>query len=366
MMTPEEFQQFMAEQAPTRGPDISQEEVDQKRLAANLMDAGGEAAAIMTGREYKPSSNPLAGRLEEMLGQRKAQQAEDEKRQFLLAQLQSRQVMDPQAKFNLEQAQLMAPDVQAKSRADAELAGKRVEGYGQPSEQEKYMMQKFGLDKQKYEDTAQNRDLERQLLEKKLAGDNDGSVSEREKFEYQKEKDRLKTKPDKAEKSITASQSAALGFGKRLEQAEGVFDALEKADYDRSDISSSLGSLLPTSMQSSEAQQQEQAERNFINAVLREESGAVIGPTEFASAEKQYFPRAGDSADVIKQKKANRQQKLATFKNEAGPHWDKIPVIRPEEAPKELSSQYKKALKWAESNPDDPRAIKIKERIGVQ
>ena len=361
-MTPEEFQQFMVEQVKSREPEVSQEEIDRKRLAANLMDAGGEAAAIMTGREYKPSSNPLAGRLEDAVNQRKAQQDEESKRRFLVAQLQSKQVMDPQAKFNLEQAQLMAPDNQAKSRAEAELAGKRTEGYGQPSEQEKYMMQKFGLDKQKYDDSAPSRDLELKLLEKKLAGNDEGNVSEREKFEYQKEKDRLSSQTSgKPEKPITDSQSKALGFGKRMLQAEEVFDSLERSGYDRSDISSSLGTLLPGSMQSTEAQQQEQAERNFINAVLRDESGAVISPSEFDSAAKQYFPRAGNTPEVLKQKKANRQQLIETVKNEAGDHWDKVDVVRPD-----LSSKYKKALDWAESNPDDPRAIKIKEIVGVQ
>jgi hypothetical protein len=39
-------------------------------------------------------------------------------------------------------------------------------------------------------------------------------------------------------------------------------------------------------MQNPVVQQQEQAERNFINAVLRKESGAAIAPSEFMSAQK--------------------------------------------------------------------------------
>jgi hypothetical protein len=38
-------------------------------------------------------------------------------------------------------------------------------------------------------------------------------------------------------------------------------------------------------------QSQKQAEQNFINAILRKESGAAISPSEYKNAEKQYFPQ---------------------------------------------------------------------------
>lgn len=53
-------------------------------------------------------------------------------------------------------------------------------------------------------------------------------------------------------------------------------------------------------------QQYAQAKRNWINANLRDESGATIQPSEFESAEKQYFPQPGDSPAVLAQKRANR------------------------------------------------------------
>lgn len=55
-----------------------------------------------------------------------------------------------------------------------------------------------------------------------------------------------------------------------------------------------------------ETQQFNQAKRDFVNAVLRKESGAVISEEEFANAELQYFPQPGDTATVIQQKAANR------------------------------------------------------------
>jgi hypothetical protein len=61
-----------------------------------------------------------------------------------------------------------------------------------------------------------------------------------------------------------------------------------------------------SALQSDLIQQQEQAERNFINATLRKESGATISPTEFDNAQKQYLPQPGDSETVLEQKRQNR------------------------------------------------------------
>lgn len=52
--------------------------------------------------------------------------------------------------------------------------------------------------------------------------------------------------------------------------------------------------------------QARQAQREFVNAILRRESGAAISPTEFASAQQQYFPQPGDGPAVIEQKRAAR------------------------------------------------------------
>ena len=57
--------------------------------------------------------------------------------------------------------------------------------------------------------------------------------------------------------------------------------------------------------QSSEYQQFEQANRDFINALLRQESGAAIGNDEFVNAEKQYFPQVGVVLSSLQQKVGN-------------------------------------------------------------
>ncbi len=70
---------------------------------------------------------------------------------------------------------------------------------------------------------------------------------------------------------------------------------------------------------SSEQQRVTQAQRDFVNAVLRQESGAVISDAEFANAKKQYFPAPGDSPPVLAQKRANRQLAVQGFARMAGP-----------------------------------------------
>lgn len=70
----------------------------------------------------------------------------------------------------------------------------------------------------------------------------------------------------------------------------------------------------------SENQQKvDQAERDFVNAVLRQESGAAISPAEFDNARKQYFAQPWDSQAVIEQKARNRQAAIEGFKRNAGP-----------------------------------------------
>lgn len=72
-------------------------------------------------------------------------------------------------------------------------------------------------------------------------------------------------------------------------------------------------------------QSQRQAERNFLNSVLRRESGAVISPTEFAEGARQYFPRPGDSEEVLAQKRQNRSTVIQSLQQEAGAAFTSAP-----------------------------------------
>ena len=107
-------------------------------------------------------------------------------------------------------------------------------------------------------------------------------------------------------------QSKALQFGTRMQAAGSVLDGLAAKGVDQPGLikraadAVGLGSAANWT-QSGEQQQVEQAQRDFINAVLRRESGAAIADSEFANARQQYFPQVGDSPEVIAQKRKNRE-----------------------------------------------------------
>jgi hypothetical protein len=77
-----------------------------------------------------------------------------------------------------------------------------------------------------------------------------------------------------------------------------------------------------------EFQQAEQAKRDFINAILRRESGATIRDEEFQSANLQYFPQPGDTPEVLRQKAENRRIAIEGVQRAAGPNYQS-PTLTP-------------------------------------
>jgi len=116
--------------------------------------------------------------------------------------------------------------------------------------------------------------------------------------------------PEKPEKPPTVDESKNAGFALRVREAMDIFSNLENDISKVSTTKQLIQRNLPDIAKNSLFQQQEQAERNFINAILRRESGAAISPSEFDNARKQYFPQPGDSPEVLAQKKANRTTSL--------------------------------------------------------
>src|SRR3990167_7831506 len=84
-------------------------------------------------------------------------------------------------------------------------------------------------------------------------------------------------------------------------------------------------------LQSDIIQQYMQSSRNFINSVLRRESGAVISPSEFSEARKQYLPQPGDSKEVLSDKRKNRQIIYESFKKGAGSAYSPLEELLPQE-----------------------------------
>lgn len=120
-------------------------------------------------------------------------------------------------------------------------------------------------------------------------------------------------------KDPTQTQYMAGGYAARLEQAEAVLHEVEASIAGMGEISFRAQHNAPSAkLQSGTFQSYDQAARNFINAVLRRESGAAITPAEFTNARRQYLPMPGDTPETVAQKKANRDLVFATLKREAG------------------------------------------------
>ena len=125
---------------------------------------------------------------------------------------------------------------------------------------------------------------------------------------------------------MTEQQSKDALFGARMQQSNSIINQLEKSDVGRTLLSRApivgegLSNVLPSFLGGANPQQQQymQAQRDFINAVLRKESGAVIADSEFENAQKQYFPQIGDSPAVVQQKAKNRQLAVDMIINGSG------------------------------------------------
>jgi hypothetical protein len=138
--------------------------------------------------------------------------------------------------------------------------------------------------------------------------------------------------------ALTESQSNATAYGMRMKEANAILDDLSKKGVLKGAliegvplVGESLGKVLPSVLGgTSEAQQQvNQAKSNFITAVLRKESGAVISDSEFDREDKKYFPQVNDSPAVIKQKENARKLAIKAIETQAGPGAKSIQQLQP-------------------------------------
>lgn len=110
---------------------------------------------------------------------------------------------------------------------------------------------------------------------------------------------------------LTVEAGKNTGFYLRTLDANETLNQLEQQGLDFLQQNAEAVPLgLGNYVRTPEFQKFDQARRDFVNAILRRESGAVISPEEFDNANKQYFPQPGDSPEVIAQKRRNRQNAI--------------------------------------------------------
>lgn len=114
------------------------------------------------------------------------------------------------------------------------------------------------------------------------------------------------------EKPPTVSQYTANLYATRMGEADQILNDLGTSAISMNPaLFAAYGAIEPNAIGNAavpaEFRQLRQAERNFLTAVLRRESGATIQPSEFAEGARIYFPRPGDDAQTIAQKAQARE-----------------------------------------------------------
>lgn len=304
-------------------------------------------------------SNPMDSleqglRLRDMMDQRKIQAQERQesmKRQEMMDRRQSQKDSQERQMQQIEMITRLAPAVKDQPSYEAALGTMKQAGFDVsqlPPQYDKGLVDTYAAMALSAKDRMMqaNADREYKLQEKKLGLESSRSAEDRRRWEaeHQLGRDKLAAQKDKNLRPVYDASGNVIGyedgaqakgpqyqaalFGRRIEQAEDAFKSLEERKYNRADrLGATLDALTPNVLLPENRKLQDQAERNFVNAILRRESGAAISKSEFSNAEQQYFPRAGDSEEVLKQKAANREVALAALRAESGPAWGQVPKI---------------------------------------
>lgn len=136
-------------------------------------------------------------------------------------------------------------------------------------------------------------------------------------------------------KPLTEAQGKDAVFATR---AGGALPTLEKYGNALASPTAAFGSSFPligNYLKPEDYQRAEQAGNEFLTAILRKDSGAVIGKEELSSYGNTYLPRPGDSAAVLEQKRVARQRALDALKSGMTPQ----AILAQEQALKKTAPQ---------------------------
>ena len=161
--------------------------------------------------------------------------------------------------------------------------------------------------------------------------------------------------PKSVDKPFTEAQGNAYGFGMRAQESNEIMRKLEKQGVTSGGLMTrALGAVpvLGNYAVDPEIQRYQQAQRNFISAVLRKESGAAISPAEFENEAKKYFPQPGDSPEVIRQKAEARKTGIQVLEIQAG---RPLPKLGKKEAAPKTAAPIPRI-----SGPNDPALQRLK------
>jgi len=131
----------------------------------------------------------------------------------------------------------------------------------------------------------------------------------------------------------------AAGFANRVIESNNILNTIEtdrkgiltRLAFNKRDIGKDGKPQYSSLLKSSDIKEYEQAQRNFLTAVLRKESGASISPEEMLNGQQQYFAQKGDTKDVILQKQRNRIDSANGLIGASGKAFDGTYLDKPSE-----------------------------------
>lgn len=135
-------------------------------------------------------------------------------------------------------------------------------------------------------------------------------------------------------KEGSQEERVAAGFASRMAASEKIMAGIKVGDQKTGFFEGIVGAVPFTGewqanwIRDADRQKALQAQRDWVRAKLRKESGAVIADEEMAMEIRTYFPQPGDSAAVVKQKAESRKQANEAMAKAAGK------AYKPADAPK--------------------------------
>jgi hypothetical protein len=173
---------------------------------------------------------------------------------------------------------------------------------------------------------------------------------------------RIAVAPGGGFQPLTAKPSEAVGkeqmsINQQKTTVQGAIDAVKSAPEAFGWVTGNMPESARARLASSEENEARAFVFNVVSGVIKERAGTAQSAGEAATLAR-FLPAEGDNAKVIEDKLTGFQKYLdakeaGTTKKRGGP--EKPP----------LSGMDQEALKWANSNPADPRAAAIKQRLGM-
>jgi hypothetical protein len=137
-------------------------------------------------------------------------------------------------------------------------------------------------------------------------------------------------------------QARALQFAASADQANAELEALSKAGFNKANYGTALrqGIADKTSgfggnaIRSGQGAQWKAAQWKFLNAIMRDESGAAIPEEEYSKYEPIFFPMAGEDQNTINMKAEHRRQAIENLRTKGGQpnqfiQWHKDSYLKP-------------------------------------